>query len=111
MTCDPNEGRPGTAEEWFNTRCFSNSPASAIRGGSSGRGIVNGPPLYRFDLTAMKNIRFGESTSLQLRAEAFNLFNHTNFNTLSTNVTAANFGDVLTARDARVIALGAKFYF
>ena len=34
VTCDPNEGRPGAAEEWFNTRCFSNSPASAIRGGT-----------------------------------------------------------------------------
>ena len=41
----------------------------------------------------LKNIRFGESKQLQLRAEAFNVFNHTNFKTIaSTNVTAANFG-------------------
>jgi hypothetical protein len=110
VTCDPNAG-PHSVDEWFETDCFSNSPASQIRGGTAGRGIINGPPLYRVDFTAMKNIRFGESTRLQLRAEAFNVFNHTNFNTISTNITATNFGDVLTTRDPRVIQLGAKFYF
>jgi hypothetical protein len=110
VTCDPNAG-PGGVDEWFETSCFSNSPASQVRGGTAGRGIVNGPPIYRFDMTLMKNIRFGETTRLQLRAEAFNLFNHTNFNTISTNVTAANFGVVTSTRDPRVIQLGAKFYF
>ncbi|MDQ3805227.1 MAG: TonB-dependent receptor [Acidobacteriota bacterium] len=111
VTCDPNAGGDRTAEEWFDTACFSNSPASQIRGGTAGRGIINGPPTYRVDFTAMKNIRFGETARLQLRAEAFNIFNHTNFNAISTNITAANFGDVITVRDPRVIQLGAKFYF
>ena len=58
-----------------------------------------------------KNIRFGESMRLQLRGEAFNIFNHTNFRTLSTNVTAATFGQVTAVRDPRTIQLGAKFIF
>src|SRR5947209_15507746 len=49
-----------------------------------------GPPTTRFDFTLAKNIRFGETVRLQLRAEAFNVFNHTNFRALSTNVTSAD---------------------
>jgi hypothetical protein len=58
-----------------------------------------------------KNIRFGETMRLQLRGEAFNIFNHTNFRTLSTNVTATTFGQVTAVRDPRTIQLGAKFIF
>ena len=54
---------------------------------------------------------FRESMRLQLRAEAFNIFNHTNFRGLSTNVTATTFGQVTTFRDPRVIQLGIKFDF
>ena len=111
VNCDPNEGGAGTIAQFFNTGCFADSPASAVRGGNSGRGVVNGPPLYRVDFTLMKNIRFGESTRLQLRGEAFNIFNHTNFSAISVNRTAANFGAVTSTRDPRVIQLGAKFYF
>ncbi|HLL76795.1 MAG TPA: TonB-dependent receptor, partial [Pyrinomonadaceae bacterium] len=111
ILCDPNEGGARTIAQFFNTACFANSPASAIRGGSSGRGVVSGPPLYRVDFSLMKSIQFGENTRLQLRGEAFNIFNRTNFGTISTAITAANFGAVTTARDPRVIQLGAKFYF
>jgi hypothetical protein len=59
----------------------------------------------------IKNIRFGENVRLQLRGEAFNIFNHTNFRTLSVNVTAANYGQVTAVRDPRTIQLGAKLSF
>jgi hypothetical protein len=59
----------------------------------------------------MKNIRFNESMRLQLRAEAFNVFNKTNFRALSTNVTAANFGQVISTRDPRNLQFAVKFYF
>uniref|UniRef100_UPI00210E84A9 hypothetical protein n=1 Tax=Staphylococcus aureus TaxID=1280 RepID=UPI00210E84A9 len=62
-------------------------------------------------LTLTKNIYFGETTRLQLRGEAFNIFNHTNFRTLSTGLTSANFGAITSTRDPRVIQLGVKFFF
>jgi TonB dependent receptor. len=58
-----------------------------------------------------KNIRFGESRSLQLRWEVFNIFNHTNFTTLSLNVTASTYGNVTGVRDPRTMQFGAKFIF
>ncbi|MCA1594151.1 MAG: carboxypeptidase-like regulatory domain-containing protein [Acidobacteria bacterium] len=111
ILCNPNSGAPGTVDKFFNTTCFADVPTGQFRVGSAGRGVINGPPTKRVDMTLIKNVRFGESKRLQLRAEAFNIFNHTNFRTLSTNVTSTNFGAVTVTRDPRIIQLGAKFYF
>jgi hypothetical protein len=116
LLCDPNVNAPRTQQQWFNTACFERNPTvnSGIANviGNSGRGIIEGPPTFRVDFSMFKNIRFGESTQLQLRAEAFNVFNHVNFkNIASTNVTAATFGQINSTRDPRTIQLGAKFIF
>ncbi len=64
------------------------------------------------DLTLTKNIRFTESMSLQLRGEAFNVFNRTNFTGFGTAAsTPSTFGVVNGARDPRVLQFGIKFYF
>ncbi len=114
--CDPNSGAPNSQQEWFNAACFATNPLSSATNisnvpGSAGRGIIQGPAMKRIDFALSKNFRFTETMSLQLRAEAFNIFNWTNFNTLSLNVTAASFGDVLTARDPRTMQFGIKFYW
>jgi hypothetical protein len=117
LLCDPNQGGAGTQQQWFNTACFSPNPPSTTTSGipnipgTSGRGIVNGPNTNRVDFTLSKNIRFSERMRLQLRAEAFNIFNVTNFRGLSVNVTAANFGQVISTRDPRTMQFGAKFYW
>jgi subtilisin-like proprotein convertase family protein len=115
LLCDPNEGAPNTLQAWFNTACFQPNPGVgtivANQPGTAGRGVVQGPPTTRFDFTMTKNIRFGESMRLQLRGEAFNIFNHTNFRTIGTNITLGTYGTVTAVRDPRTIQLGAKFYF
>ncbi|HXF42752.1 MAG TPA: hypothetical protein VNK26_03360, partial [Pyrinomonadaceae bacterium] len=79
--------------------------------GTSGRGVVFGPPTKRVDFTLAKYFRFSETVRLQLRGEAFNLFNTTNFRGISTNVTTTNFGQVTTTRDPRILQLGIKLYW
>jgi hypothetical protein len=79
--------------------------------GTAGRGVIDGPGTTRFDFTLSKNVRFRESLSLQLRGEVFNIFNHTNFRALTTNVTNDGFGQVSTVRDPRTMQLGAKISF
>lgn len=136
IVCNPNEGGPQTAQQWFNTACFQPTPISntAIPGlspftntvGNGGRGIVEGPPTNRVDFTLAKNLRFSERFRLQLRAEAFNVFNTTNFRGISTavfNTTTAPstvspvgnnssaFGQVTTVRDPRVLQFGIKLNF
>jgi hypothetical protein len=46
-----------------------------------------------------------------VRLGAFNAFNHPNFLGVSQNLTAANFGVVTSARDGRIVQLGAKLLF
>lgn len=116
ILCDPNQGGQQNQQQWFNTSCFSPNPATTATDvpnvvGSSPRGVVQGPPTNRLDFTLSKNIRFGETMRLQLRAEAFNIFNQTNFRGLSTNVTATNFGQVISVRDPRTMQFGIKFYW
>lgn len=116
LLCDPNVGGAQTQQQWFNTSCFAINPPTNSTNienvpGSAGRGIVNGPRTTRFDMTLSKNIRFNETMRLQLRAEAFNVFNHTNFRSLSTNVTSSTFGRVISTRDPRTMQFGIKFYW
>jgi len=111
---NPNQGGARTQQQFFNTAAFQTTfPATGIANvpGSAGRGVIFGPNLFRVDFTLMKNIRFSEKMRLQLRGEAFNIFNRTNF--LGLNVTASStaFGQVTSTRDPRVIQLGAKFYW
>jgi hypothetical protein len=113
--CKPNGG-PHTLQQYFFTVCFTPNPTVTTTGvpnviGNAGRGVIDGPTTTRFDFTLSKNIRFGESLRLQLRAEAFNILNHTNFQTIVVNVTASNYGAVTVVRDPRTIQLGAKFIF
>jgi hypothetical protein len=107
---DPNNG-PKTADQFFNTAAF----ARVSVGGASGnerRGTVNGPGLWRYDMALLKNTRIRESLNLQFRAEAFNLFNHTNFQTVGTTLTTTStFGKVTAVRDPRIMQLGLKLNF
>jgi hypothetical protein len=118
LTCDPNANAPHTIDQWFNAGCFTPQTAAGATGvanvaGNAPRGAVDGPPTARVDFTMTKNIRFGENIKVQLRAEAFNVFNHTNFRGLSTSraLTNTTYGQVTSFRDPRVMQFGAKFYF
>jgi hypothetical protein len=59
----------------------------------------------------LKSTKITESKQLELRFEAFNLFNHAQFNNPVGDITADNFGMVQTARDPRIMQIGAKFIF
>jgi hypothetical protein len=119
LLCDPNQNAPRTAQQFFNASCFQVNPPVTGAGstglpntpGTAGRGVINGPGTTRFDFTLSREVRFRENLSLQLRGEVFNIFNHTNFRGLTTNVTSAGFGQVATVRDPRTMQLGAKIIF
>ena len=47
--------------------------------GNAGRNVLNNPNRWNFDMTIFRNLKLHESTSLEFRAEVFNIFNHTQF--------------------------------
>ncbi|MEA2257212.1 MAG: hypothetical protein QOJ51_37, partial [Acidobacteriaceae bacterium] len=79
--------------------------------GNAGSGILVGPGVELWDLSAIKNVKIGERASFQFRSEFFNAFNHTNFSAVTTNINSSSFGQVTSAHDPRQIQLGGKLYF
>ncbi len=109
---DPNSG-PGTRTllHWFNTSAFSPVPSGQVRTGSAHRGTISGPGFQRWDLSFFKNIKVTEGSAFQFRAESFNTFNHTNFDSIVTATTSGLYGQVTAARDPRILQVGLKFNF
>jgi hypothetical protein len=60
--------------------------------GDEGRNFLNNPHRLNFDFTLLKNFRVTESSGLEFRLEAFNVFNHTQFRIFNSNIgnTASN---------------------
>ena len=107
--------------------------------GDVGRNSLNNPSRVNFDMALLKHFQTSESTTLEFRAEAFNIFNHTQFriydpdrgNTASniascyggadndagfvggtTNCLEGNsFLHPVDAHRPRTVQLGVKFYF
>ncbi|MBM3756433.1 MAG: TonB-dependent receptor [Acidobacteria bacterium] len=97
---------------WFNTAAFA-APA-AFTFGNAGRNILRGDGNVNFDLSLFRSFRIPlrEASRLQIRAEAFNAFNHIRYANPVANLTNPNFGQVLgTASRERQIQLGAKIEF
>jgi hypothetical protein len=113
-------GRP---DQYFNPAAFVLPPAGTL--GNSGRGAFIGPNYRTFDLAAVKNTRlghwFGESGNLQIRVEAFNLFNRANFapppltafaGTSDGEAPLPTFGRIRsTVTSSRQIQLGLRLVF
>jgi hypothetical protein len=111
MIADPNEGAPRTIDRWFNTTAFAEVPVGVIRPGNASRGAVQGPGFGRWDLSLARIIKINEGLKFQLRGEFFNMFNHTNPLNVNTVRTSAQFGQVTTTRDQRLVQLGLKLNF
>ena len=82
-----------------------------IGGLGSRRRFFHGPGTNNWDMAIMKDTQITERMKLQLRAEFFNLFNHTQFNAAQGNVNSVAFGSVLSAAPARVGQLSVKIMF
>jgi hypothetical protein len=58
-----------------------------------------------------KNLPLRESMSVEFRAEFFNIFNHTQFQTPTGLINSSSFGVVTNANDPRIGQVAAKFNF
>ncbi len=106
---------------WFNTAAYAQVCPTDVNGvttcptgarpGDSHPGSVRGPGRWNADLSLFKNIRINERARMQFRAETFNVFNHTNPDTIRTSFTSGTFGKVISYRDPRIMQLALKLYF
>jgi hypothetical protein len=87
------------------------NPALATYG-TLPRNFLRGPGLINTDLALSKTTALvGEHTKLEFRAEFFNIFNHANFINPVTNILSAQFGQITSTRDPRIIQLALRLTF
>jgi hypothetical protein len=75
------------------------------------RSVCCGPGENQWDLTFSKRITLSEARYFQFRADIFNVFNKTQFVNPDGNFSNSTFGQVLEARDPRLVQFALKFYF
>jgi len=66
------------------------APASITSGTVIPRNALKGLPLHKVDLRLTKDITLGGSRKATLIAEVFNLFNHANYGSYATSLSATN---------------------
>jgi hypothetical protein len=94
---------------WFNTDAFTKEAFGTF--GNVRRNSIHGPGINNTDLALLKDVHITERQYFELRLEAFNAFNHTQFKNPTGNINSGNFGRITSAFDPRLVQLGAKFYF
>jgi Carboxypeptidase regulatory-like domain len=114
---------PRTGQPYFNPNYFVQEPLGQV--GNAMRRFFSGPGILNSDLALLKDTKLTESRSIQFRAEAFNIFNHTqfnnpsgNFNNTGTGQTGFNglgfyggFGYVTSAQNPRIMQVALKVQF
>jgi hypothetical protein len=116
-TLRPNRiGNPETGispetnrNDYLNTAAFQvqtlNTP------GDSSRDVALGPGLADLDLSLAKGVEFTERHAMELRFEAFNSLNHTNFGNPGTSFGSSSFGVISSAGSPRIVQMAIRFRF
>jgi hypothetical protein len=97
--------------QYLDKSAFANPAIGAF--GNLGHNAVRGPGRDNWNLSLFKSFIFSETrgSRLEFGVETFNTWNHTQFNTVSNNFGASDFGQYKTAFDPRILQLRLKAYF
>jgi hypothetical protein len=82
--------------------------------GSAKRRFFYGPGADNYDMAVTKKLPVTESKSLLFRVEAFNVFNHAQFNGPSSvdgNIGSSTFGNAISAAPPRILQGALKLNF
>ena len=79
--------------------------------GTFGRNALRGPGAFNTNLSLSKIFRVREKVDVELRADAFNLFNNVEFGNPDTNIGDPNFGQISSTADPRIMQLALHLKF
>ena len=106
---DPRKAGPNGPNTFFLPDAFATGPLGQF--GNANRQFFHGPGIINTDFGMMKRTAITESMAVEIRAEFFNIFNHTQFYNPDGNFNSSLFGVVTSARDPRIGQISAKFYW
>jgi Carboxypeptidase regulatory-like domain len=97
---------------WFNLAAFAQNPAGVW--GDTPKGYLTGPAFWNVDASFSRNINLSGGKRVELRVEAFNLFDHENWGnpTVQIGSTSLTNGRVTnTIGDPRIMQFAIKYGF
>jgi hypothetical protein len=107
VICDPSiDGVSTTA--YFNAACVVAPTDPSQPFGNAARNSVRGPWFWQLDASLTKQLSLGSRAKVEVRIEAFNVLNRTNFQPPNGNRSSGAFGTITSTYDARQLQLGAK---
>jgi len=116
---------PSAGNYYFNPANFSTARANYLDGiastdasqlpyytyGTLPRNAFRGPGAVNLDIALAKKFAIRETASLELRVDAFNVFNHTNFSNPDTTISDATFGQISNTAAPRILQVAAHLRF
>jgi hypothetical protein len=119
---NPSAGASSSGNYWFNPADFSISRLVALNKvpgnllttptyGSFPRNALRGPGRVNTDLSISKHFTIREGVILELKGDAFNLFNNVQFKNPDTTVSDPTFGQISTTYDARILQVALHLRF
>jgi hypothetical protein len=129
VICNPFSNIPNAPLAGFgplvaNPNCFAQP--TALTFGNAGRNSLRNPSYSNWNMSLFKNFKFNERFSMQFRAEAYNVFNHTEWAPVAGDAGSAagngfasgnngygnaNFLYIGLAHPPRILQLGLKVLF
>src|SRR5262249_31622569 len=107
-------GRP--LSQYLNPLAFA-LPALGMTG-TLGRGNIQGPPTWSFDMALSRAFRLTETQRMEFRAEAYNLtnsfrpaFTTTGASLLGLSLAGNTFGQIRSSLDPRIMQFAVKYVF
>ena len=112
VTCDPNlPSDQRTVTRYFNADCVQAPTDPSQPFGNAARNSVRADSIFQLDMSLSKSFGLWRDSRLELRLEAFNVLNKTNFRPAAGNRSTAAFGTITSTYDPRQLQLGMKFVF
>jgi hypothetical protein len=119
LTCNPTLPKgEQTFYRFFNTSCATLTAAGYI--GNANSAYFHGPGTNNFNMSLFRTFRIKERAIIELRAEAYNTFNHTQFTGVNTSAqfnpatgaqTNGALGQFTSAAGARYMQLAGRISF
>jgi hypothetical protein len=108
--------------QWFDPSAFSIAPvsqgSSVATFGNLGHNALRGPGRDNWNIALFKSFPLVEQSHIELRAESYNTWNHTQFSAstvgggasggVGSSLNGTDFGKANSAFDPRVFQFGAK---
>lgn len=123
LTNPNNSNSASSGNYWFNPANFSVARLNALDAagqtttfypyGTLPRNAIRGPGQTNLDLSISKHFAITERINLELRGDAFNVLNHTEFQNPDTTytITSSTFGQISTTYGQRILQLALHLQF